>query len=227
MIKLDNITKQYHYSTDTVLDNVSLHLDYGINTLLVDTQSGKTTIAKLLLGLELPDSGTVAVLGNQKTALHDIALLDSKLLLFEKRTVLYNLMYPLIVRGVDKSTARAKALDVAEQFGMTDIVKCRVNKLQHNKKIELCVARATMRKVQLAIIDNLDAVCSSEQWQWVADNITTHCNNVLLLTSNINSAIGHTTILHNNIVIYSGDSDKASKVLEGQWLLYNRVGEGQ
>ncbi len=225
MIKLDKVCKQYHYSADKVLDNLTVDIESGIATLLIDVQSGKSTIAKLILGLEQYDSGSISVLGAEVGQCHDIALLDSRLLLWDKRTVLYNLMYPLIVRGMSKSQAKQQAIQQATKYSLHDVLNRRVGTLEHNRQIQLVVARATIRQLQLAIVDNLDSVCDDNSWQWVVGELTEHCQNILILTSHVDKAIGTVYVVKDNQLVHTGSAQTAKAVIQNSAWLYNMIGE--
>ncbi len=61
MIRLEQVTKRYDKA---VLENCTLHLAEGkITALLGASGRGKTTVLRLLAGLEKPERGTVAVSG--------------------------------------------------------------------------------------------------------------------------------------------------------------------
>ncbi len=225
MIKLEGVTKQYHYSNDKVLDNLTVQIDDGLATLLIDVQSGKSTLTKLILGLEQCDSGTISVLGNDAGVNHDIALLEGSLLLWEKKTVLFNLMYPLLVRGVPKQQAKLIAKQQAHSYQLDDIANKCVCKLDHDKLVELVVARATIRPLQLAIVDMLDSVCDISQWKWVIDKLAQHCNNVLVLTSNVKRAVGKVYVIAGNMLVHTGTRKSAKEVVAGNAWLYNMIGE--
>lgn len=225
MIKLEGVSKQYHYSNDKVLDNLTVDIDDGLATLLVDVQSGKSTITKLILGLETADSGTISVLGSEPGVNHDIALLDGSLLLWERHTVLFNLMYPLIVRGMPKQQAKLYAKAHAHSYQLDDIINKRVCKLEHDRLVEIVVARATIRQLQFAIVDMLDSVCNISQWKWAIDKLTHHCANVLVLTSNAKRAVGRVYVVANNQVIHIGTKKTAKQVVDNGAWLFNMIGE--
>ncbi len=225
MIKLEGVTKQYHYSNDKVLDNLTVDIEDGVATLLIDVQSGKSTLTKLILGLEQCDSGTISVLGSKAGVNHDIALLDGSLLLWEKKTVLFNLMYPLLVRGTPKAQAKLHAKAQALKFQLDDIIHKRVCKLNNNRLVELVVARATIRQLQLVIVDMLDSVCNVTQWKWAIGKLTQHCNNVLVLTSNAKRAVGRVYVVANNTVVHIGTKKTAKQVVDNGAWLYNMIGE--
>jgi ABC-2 type transport system ATP-binding protein len=62
VIRLDRVTKQF--GSTTALDGVSLEVPSGVVfALLGENGAGKTTMIRIMLGLEQPDAGTVEVLG--------------------------------------------------------------------------------------------------------------------------------------------------------------------
>lgn len=63
MIQLSGISKSYDQKL--ILDNISLSLEKGLCLGLIGgSGTGKSLLARMILGLELPDSGTILVDGN-------------------------------------------------------------------------------------------------------------------------------------------------------------------
>jgi len=61
-----NITKTYGFSGTRANDNVSLDLRKGeIHALVGENGTGKSTLMKILYGLEQPDSGTIIINGRE------------------------------------------------------------------------------------------------------------------------------------------------------------------
>lgn len=72
IVTTNNITKQY--KDTAALNNVSIHIPKGaIYGLVGNNGAGKTTIMRLLLGLQAPTSGTIEIANNIKTG----AILES------------------------------------------------------------------------------------------------------------------------------------------------------
>jgi len=66
MIQLDNVTKSYGGST--AIDSVGLTIPQGKTTALIGPSgSGKSTLLALIIGLELPDHGKIAIDGHPLT----------------------------------------------------------------------------------------------------------------------------------------------------------------
>ena len=62
MVEIDKLTK--HYGKHPVLKSISLRFDPGQSVAIIGPNgSGKTTLLKAILGLVLPDSGTIRVSG--------------------------------------------------------------------------------------------------------------------------------------------------------------------
>lgn len=62
ILKLQNVNKQF--GSTRAMDNISLDVSEGVVfALLGENGAGKTTTIKTLLGLEIPDSGSIEVLG--------------------------------------------------------------------------------------------------------------------------------------------------------------------
>lgn len=61
MITFNDVTFRYPYDDFDVLKGASFTLHEGVNTLLCDVQSGKTTVCRLLMGMLVPLSGQVSV----------------------------------------------------------------------------------------------------------------------------------------------------------------------
>ena len=101
MIRFDDVVFRYPYDSFDVLKGATFCLESGINTVLCDLQSGKTTICRLILGELQPTSGKISVFGNspdEKNPAKNILYLPQKPVFFRNRSVLYNLQYPSRVR---------------------------------------------------------------------------------------------------------------------------------
>ncbi len=225
MINIDKVTKQYHYSNTATIEELSVYIGNGLHTLLIDTQSGKTTLVKLLLGIEQCDSGSITLLGEEPTTRQDVALLDSSLLLFRRRSVLYNLMYPLLVRGISRQQAKSIATQQASLYHLDDSVTRHARTLSLDRQIMLAVARATIVDRQLIVCDSLDDICSKQRWQWVVDRLCASADNVLILTRNMHHAVGDVTVIQHNKVVHTGNADSAIQALGTTMWLDNLIGE--
>lgn len=99
LLEMKNITKTY--GNVTANNNVSISLDKGeILAIVGENGAGKSTIMKILYGLEKPDSGEI-LLNGQKVEFHSpsdamkqgIGMIQQHFMLFDSLTVAENIVY--------------------------------------------------------------------------------------------------------------------------------------
>ena len=103
-----------------VLDDVSLTVASGhIACLLGPSGCGKTTLFHVVAGLSLPDAGHVVLDGREITGEPgQLAYMLQKDLLLPEKTIADNVALPLVLRGVPREQARARALELFDTFGL-------------------------------------------------------------------------------------------------------------
>ncbi|MEY9952432.1 ABC transporter ATP-binding protein [Leifsonia sp. EB34] len=158
----------------TALDSVSLTLrERTVTALVGQSGSGKSTIARLLLGMERPDTGTVTLTVGERAAvsvgtlrgrpLHDyrattqLVFQDPFSSLNPANTVEYILSRPLQnYGGATRSTVRDRALTLLEQVGLTPAARF-IDKLPHElsggQRQRVVIARALAADPAVLIAD--------------------------------------------------------------------------
>ncbi|MDR2767683.1 MAG: ATP-binding cassette domain-containing protein [Treponema sp.] len=114
----EHVTKRY--LSEPVVQNISLALERGgIISLLGPSGVGKTTLFNVLAGVDLPDEGRIFLEGADITGLSGrVSYMMQKDLLMEYRSVLDNVILPLLLRGEKKKSAREKAAAFFPRFGL-------------------------------------------------------------------------------------------------------------
>jgi ABC-type multidrug transport system ATPase subunit len=211
-IAFDNVTMHYHYAPFPVCTDLSFAIPAGgTTTLLIDKQSGKSTICKLILGLEKPNRGTILVDGvdvaKTKGKEKNIAYLPASLLLFERKTVAYNVGYPLKVRGVDKEEIAARVAEVLKKFGLTDRQNVKVKKLNFEGKIDVVLARIALRKPDIVLCDGIGDVVSDVWFKRINSTLREVGATAVHLTSKFDAADGNILLFHQGKLIAQGDKE--------------------
>ena len=119
-ISLHGITKKY--GSNTALRNLDLDIKDGeFFVLLGQTGAGKTTTLRVIAGLEVPDSGTVMINGQDATkwnaAERDVALVLQQYSLYPRMTVRGNLEFPLKSRTQNHQSANQPGQHAADTTG--------------------------------------------------------------------------------------------------------------
>ena len=222
MIAFDNVTLRYHYDDFDLLKGASFTLVEGVNTVLADVQSGKSSICKLLLKDVEPTSGHITLDGRDISSITnanlEILYLPTNPTFFESRSVLYNIEYPLRVRKFSKSERNKRAMELIQQFGIDKIdAKVRNLSLRERRLVALARGLSVKRKIVLFddFFDNDDGFAELDGVLKYFENTT-----CVILTSDARLATGRTVVLDGGVAVYQGDADGARKTVSDlSWLV--------
>ncbi|MBU2539875.1 cell division ATP-binding protein FtsE [Patescibacteria group bacterium] len=175
MISFKNVTKIYPPNT-VVLDNISFEIKTGEFVSIVGKSgAGKTTLIRLLLGLEEPTSGEITfresnVLHTKRQQLQElrqkmgVVYQDYKLL--TNKTVHENIAYVMAVIGEEDEKIDREVREILEITGLSEKANNFPNELSGGEQQRLAVARAIVNQPDVVIADeptgNLDPYNSYE-----------------------------------------------------------------
>lgn len=186
MIEIKNLYLSFTKEYDA-LHNVSLSIKDGQKVALVgDTDSGKTMLLRTIAGLEKFESGEVILKNiniNKIDFKQDISVgfVPKSFVLLNNKTVKENLEYVLKIRNIDRATINLKVLTALKYFGIESIQTLKVKDLSNYQKILLQLARVSMRKIDLFLIDDIfESLTDSER-------VNVMAKLKILLTENENS----------------------------------------
>ena len=222
MIVFDSVTLRYPYDEFEVLKGASFTLHDGVNTVLVDVQSGKSSICKLLLKDIAPTSGQIFVDNKTISSITnsnlDILYLPRNPAFFKRKSVQYNMEYPLKVRKVGKRQRIERVKEIAAQFELPLDVK--VYKLSAQQQRTLALARGLTVKRKIALFDSFfDGDTSNNEY---INNILQHFATCVILTSDPCIAKGHTVVLDGGKTAFEGDVEQAKQVVESLYWLSSK-----
>ena len=179
MIKLVNVSKIYNNSgvLTTGLHNISLELSRGeIVAITGESGSGKSTLLNVLTKMDLFDEGEYYYKGNE-TSYFDVNDMDNfrknkvgfifqNYNIIDSYSVLENVMLPFKIKGMDKATAKARAMELIEKVGLKHRWKNKGVQLSGGEKQRCVIARALASDCEILACDeptgNLDSKTSEE-----------------------------------------------------------------
>ncbi|MBQ9691262.1 MAG: ATP-binding cassette domain-containing protein [Eggerthellaceae bacterium] len=196
MIEISKLSKVYTTKKATfhALHDVSLSVEKGaIFGIIGQSGAGKSTLIRCINLLERPTSGSVVIDGNDITHIsgkqlaqlrEDIGMIFQDFSLFAQRNALSNVMFPLEIKGIDKTTARNRAHELLDLVGLGDKAHNFPSELSGGQKQRVAIARALANNPKIILCDEPTSAL---------DTITTHA--ILQLLKNINESLGVTLVL--------------------------------
>jgi len=150
---------------ETHLYDMSFELHPGsLNVLLGPTQSGKTSLLRLLAGLDRPTRGQIFLDGENITGRsvrrRSVALVYQQFINYPSLTVYENIASPLRRQGLDATTRDRKVREAAEMLGIAPLLERMPHELSGGQQQRTALARALVKEADLLLVDeplvNLD-----------------------------------------------------------------------
>lgn len=151
------------YDDRLVLDHVTFTVAPGeMKLMLGESGGGKSTIIKLVLGLERPDSGEIFVDGEEITRLSEdklnrirekIGVVFQEGALFDSLTVFENVAYRLQERGEDEATIERKVTQILGFVGLKNVGDKSPSELSGGMKRRVAIARAVVDEPEMVLFD--------------------------------------------------------------------------
>lgn len=163
MLELQEVTKIV--GGETHIDAVTLTLEKGsLNVLLGPTLSGKTSLMRLMAGLDKPTSGRIIADGKDVTGLpvqkRDVAMVYQQFINYPSMTVYGNIASPLQVAGMKRDAIDAAVRKAADLLQLTPYLERMPLNLSGGQQQRTALARALVKEAPLVLLDeplaNLD-----------------------------------------------------------------------
>lgn len=217
LFEFKKVTLKYHYDKTEVLKDFDFCVKEGETvTLMLEVQSGKSSVAKLLTGVIKPTFGEIFFKGqNYASAPRDkgIMYIGEEPLYFKNKSVYFNLSYPLKIRKYNKEEVRQIIEKINARYNLDLNKKARA--LTQEEMGGFLCARGETRPLNLVILDSV----RNEYFENLCALATEKNCALLILTSDIAQTLGRVLIMQNNQIIYEGAANSAKETLQNiLWL---------
>ncbi|MDP4092905.1 MAG: ABC transporter ATP-binding protein [Bacillota bacterium] len=155
VVMVDSINKSYN--NRSVLNNVNLNIEKGqIYGLIGPSGAGKTTLVKIIVGMEKADSGLIKVLDKNMPnldILQDIGYMSQSDALYTELTGEENLKFFASLFKLKKSDQKTRMEYVADLVNLTGELKKKVSHYSGGMKRRLSLAIALIQNPSVLILD--------------------------------------------------------------------------
>jgi glycerol transport system ATP-binding protein len=146
------------------LYDMSFRLESGLNVLLGPTLAGKTSLMRLMAGLDRPTTGTVFMNDQDVTKINSrkrsVAFVYQQFINYPSLSVFENIASPLRVEGVARDEINKRVNEVAEILHLEPFLNRLPAALSGGQQQRTALARALVKKADLLLLDeplvNLD-----------------------------------------------------------------------
>ena len=155
---LDRISKTIHKKK--VLDDVSLRVEEGsFVCLLGPAGGGKTTLLKIIAGLEMPSAGAVFFdqenVTTREPYKRDVSMVFQDFALYPHLTVFKNLASPLTAKKLSKSDIEKRVVEVAKFLKIERFLSRKINQLSGGEMQRVAIGRALAKDARIVLFDEI------------------------------------------------------------------------
>lgn len=183
----------YSFGDNHILKDINIYVKENEMVAIVGSSGvGKSTLFNLIAGVLKKQSGEITIDGSDDY-IGKVAYMLQKDLLFEHKTIINNVILPLIIAKIDKKVALEEGRKILKQFNLEKYVDKYHKQLSGGMRQRVALIRTYMFKRNIFLLDEafsaLDAITKKELHKWYLNlkkefNLTT-----LLITHDIEEAI--------------------------------------
>ena len=219
-------TARFGGSKVEALKNVNFSVEEGEYVAIMgESGSGKTTLLNILASLDKPTSGSVILDGNDISGIKESKLAQFRrdnlgfvfqdFNLLDTFTLEDNIYLPLVLAGKSYKEMSSRIMPIAEQLGITGLLKKYPYEVSGGQKQRAAVARAVITNPRLILADEptgaLDSKATDELLN-LFSQINRSGQTILMVTHSVKAAshAGRVLFIKDGEVfhqIYRGDND--------------------
>ena len=190
---LDIKNLSYSFGSNPILKDINIHVNENEMVAIVGSSGvGKSTLFNLIAGVLKKQVGKITINGSEDY-IGKVAYMLQKDLLFEHKTIIDNVILPLIIAKINKKEALEEGNKILKQFNLDKYANKYPQQLSGGMRQRVALIRTYMFKRNIFLLDEafsaLDAITKKELHKWYLDlkkefNLTT-----LLITHDIEEAV--------------------------------------
>ena len=194
VLEIKNVSFSYDGKRQ-ILEGVNLALEQGeLVSILGASGGGKTTLFSVIAGLNRPQTGQVLLNGEDITGRPGrISYMLQKDHLLPYYTIEDNVSLPLVIRGVKRPEARARAAELLPRFGLEGTEKNYPAQLSGGMRQRAALLRTYLFSGEAALLDEpfsaLDTLTKADMHRWYLSVMEEIRLSTFFITHDIDEAI--------------------------------------
>jgi glycerol transport system ATP-binding protein len=217
-LSLENINRTV--DGEVYLKDINLILEPGqINVVLGRTLSGKTSLLRLIAGLDKPDTGRILSSGENVTSLavqqRNIGMVYQQFINYPNLTVYDNIASPLKLAKVDSQLIDTRVNEIAERLQISQFLSRKPLELSGGQQQRTALGRALVKDADIVLLDeplaNLDYKLRESLRSDLRDLFAKRNCVAIYATTEAQEALalgGHCVLLHQGEVLQMGSTVK-------------------
>ncbi len=213
-LELQNISRSVN--GECYIEDANITFEAGsFNVLLGRTLSGKTSLMRLIAGLDQPDTGRIMMNGIDVTGVpvqkRNIAMVYQQFINYPNLTVFENIASPLRIAGIDSQTILKRVNAVAEMLHIENFLQRLPLELSGGQQQRTAMARALIKEGGLILFDeplvNLDYKLREELRVELRELFKVQNTIAIYASTEPSEALalgGVTTLMHEGKIIQAG-----------------------
>ena len=202
------------------LDNITFSIKRGeVVSIVGPSGCGKTTFLKSILGLSKLVEGNIYINGQD---INTIAIKDLNIgyiwqeyVLFPNLTIFGNLAFPLKTMKTPQKEIDSRVKEIAEKFGITNLLTRKPNQLSGGQIQKVCIAKAIIKNPEFILFDepfaNIDPSFRKGLLMLINDIHEQYNTTMIFVTHDLNEAF---TIADRVIVMENGEIKECGTIEE-------------
>ena len=158
LIKISGLNINKKYNGQIVLEDVSFEIKEGeFVSILGSSGCGKTTLLKILIGIEKPDTGIILKdkvdITNKKPSERGMGLVFQNYALFPNMNVWNNVAYALKCQKLPKEEIKQRVDSILATVGLTDFATKKPGKMSGGQQQRVAIARTLALNPDIILFD--------------------------------------------------------------------------
>jgi len=216
-MQAEGITKTYHVGAKMipVLNDVSITAAAGeFVAVLGPSGCGKSTLLEIICGLQVPQAGVVLIDGVPVNTPGQVGYMPQRSALLPWRSIIDNVTIGLTLHGTDRRSARARANEYMELFGLAGFETSYPHALSGGMQQRAALLRTYLSGRAILALDEpfgaLDAIPRREMQEWLAEVHRTLGVTIVMVTHDIDEAL----LLADQIYVLTGRPAQVNRTMQ-------------